>query len=175
MLDVTVLFIITAEILANFLRRDENIKGFKTNAIEQKLSQFADDTTLILDGSEHSFLLAIEVLDGFHEISGIKVSYEKTKMFWIGSGKGTGPLPCNKPDISWVGGKKIALGVWFAPDRNVMILSNYDEKIAKIKNIIQSWQAHFIRQNPSYQKPSVLPANLHFNSTPNLRRVFKVY
>ena len=45
-----VLFIISAEILANFIRRDKDVKGFMTGEVEHKLSQFADDTTLILDG-----------------------------------------------------------------------------------------------------------------------------
>ena len=41
------LFIISAEILANFIRRDEDVKGFMTGEVEHKLNQFADDTTLI--------------------------------------------------------------------------------------------------------------------------------
>ena len=64
------LFIISAEILANFIRRDKDVKGFMTGEVEHKLSQFADDTTLILDGSEGSFRRAIEILDGFQVTSG---------------------------------------------------------------------------------------------------------
>ena len=74
------LFIISAEILANFIRRDEDIKGFMTSEVEHRLSQFADDTTLILDDSEGSFLRAIEDRpEGFQATSGLKVNYEKTK------------------------------------------------------------------------------------------------
>jgi hypothetical protein len=40
------------------------------------LSQYADDTSLILDGSPAS-------LDA--EISGIKINLEKTNVIWIGS------------------------------------------------------------------------------------------
>ena len=47
--------IISAEILANLIRRDKDVKGFMTGEVEHRLSQFADDTTLILDGSEGSF------------------------------------------------------------------------------------------------------------------------
>ena len=88
---------------------------------KHKLSQFADDTTLILDGSEGSFRRTIEVLDGFQVISGLKVNYEKTKVLWVASAKKRGPIECNKPDISWVEGKVFALGVWFATDKNVML------------------------------------------------------
>ena len=111
-----------------------------TGEVEHKLSQLADDTTLILDGSEGSFRRAIEVLDGFQVTSGLKVNYEKTKVLWVGSAKNRGPIECNKPDISWVEGKVFALGVWFATDRNVMLRSNYDERIGKIKNVIDIWQ-----------------------------------
>ena len=50
------LYIIAAEILANFVRRDEDIKGFGKNGVEHKPSQYANDTTLILDGYEGYFL-----------------------------------------------------------------------------------------------------------------------
>ena len=58
----------------------------------------------------------------------------------MGSAKNRGPIKCNKPDISWVEGQVFALGMWFATDRNVMLRSNYDERIGKIKNVIEIWQ-----------------------------------
>ena len=58
----------------------------------------------------------------------------------MGSAKEKGPIQCDKPDISWVKGKVFALGVWLAADTNVMLRSNYDERITKIKNVIELWQ-----------------------------------
>ena len=62
-----------------------------TSEVEHRLSQFADDTTLILDGLEGSFLRAIEDRpEGFQANSGLKVNYEKTKgpeVLWVGSAK----------------------------------------------------------------------------------------
>ncbi|KAL9976458.1 hypothetical protein ACROYT_G013765 [Oculina patagonica] len=131
---------IAAEILANFIRRDKDIKGFETNEVEHKLSQYADDTTLILDGSEGSFLRAVAVLDGFHIISGLKVNYEKTKVLWVGSAKEREPIKCDKSEISWVKGKVFALGIWFATDRKTMLRCNYEVRIKKIESVIESWQ-----------------------------------
>ena len=48
---------------------------------ECKLSQYADDTTMILDGSKPSFTRAISVLDEFALVSGLKVNYEKQNAF----------------------------------------------------------------------------------------------
>lgn len=45
---------------------------------EYKMSQFADDTSLILDGT-------LNILDTFVEISGIKINNSKTKSVWIGN------------------------------------------------------------------------------------------
>ena len=49
------LFILGAEILDNTVRRDTEIRGIKLGNSECKLSQYADDTSMILDGSERSF------------------------------------------------------------------------------------------------------------------------
>ena len=93
--------------------------------------------------------------------SGLKVNYEKTKVLWVGSAKNRGPIECNKPDISWVEGKVFALGVWFATDRNVMLRSNYDERIGKIKNVIETSQ---------FRRLTLLgfSTHLYFDSAPYL-------
>ena len=90
--NVPLFVIIAVEIFANFIRTDKDIKGFETNGIEHRLRQYADDTTLILDGSDGSFLRAVEVLDRFHMISELKVNFEKTKVLWVGSEKERGPI-----------------------------------------------------------------------------------
>ena len=43
---------------------DKNLKGISVNGNEFKISQFADDTTLILDGSRSTLLAALNVLRG---------------------------------------------------------------------------------------------------------------
>ena len=48
------LFILCAEILALKIRKNEKIKGIKINNNDFILTQHADDTTVILDGSEES-------------------------------------------------------------------------------------------------------------------------
>ena len=55
---------------------------------EVKLSQYADDTTLILDGSQDSLSAALNELDDFGEVSGLKLNCKKTEALWIGSNSG---------------------------------------------------------------------------------------
>ena len=49
------------------------------------LSQFADDTTLCLDGSEESFKESIPTLKKFALFSGLKLNNDKTQVVWVGS------------------------------------------------------------------------------------------
>ena len=79
------LFIFCSEVLGNAIRRDEEIRGIKISGTECKLSQYANDTTMILDCSELSFSRTLYSLDIFADISGLKVNYEKTEALWIGS------------------------------------------------------------------------------------------
>ena len=82
------LFILCAEILAETIRKNENIKGITINEQEIKISQFADDTTLILDGSTVSFTTSLQILDLFSEISGLRLNKKKTVALWIGANTG---------------------------------------------------------------------------------------
>ena len=50
-----------------------------------KLSQYADYTTLILDGSDNSVRQSFSLLDSFATISGLRINYEWTEALWIGS------------------------------------------------------------------------------------------
>lgn len=45
------LFIICAEILSILIKQNKNVKGILVNNTEHKISQYADDTLLALDGS----------------------------------------------------------------------------------------------------------------------------
>ena len=63
---------------------DPNITGVIIGEENIKLTQFADDTTLILDGSQHSLESALNTLEAFGDFSGLKMNMENTKVIWIG-------------------------------------------------------------------------------------------
>ena len=48
-----------------------------------KLSQFTDDTTIILHGSPNSLQAALNIVEIFGEISGLKIHSEKTSLFGL--------------------------------------------------------------------------------------------
>ena len=67
------LFILSAEILAKAIRKNTDIKGLMAKDTEIKLSQYADDTNLITDGSEKSLSEALRVLESFENVSGLRL------------------------------------------------------------------------------------------------------
>ena len=68
------LFILSAEILAKAIRKCADIRGLLVKDTEIKLSRYADDTTLILDGSEKSVSEALKILQSFEKVSGLRLN-----------------------------------------------------------------------------------------------------
>jgi len=82
------------EILGNAIRNNDQIKGIRVLGTEYKLSQYADDTTLILDGSDNLVHQSFSLSDSFAALSGLRVNYEKTEALWIGSSRLQRNNPC---------------------------------------------------------------------------------
>ena len=136
------LFILCAEILAETIRKNENIKGITINEQEIKISQYADDTTLILDGSTVSFTTSLQILDLFHvsEISGLRLNNKKTVALWIGANNGKETNLAPEKDFKWVKDKVKALGVWLSTNPETTIEANYNEKLTKVRNSLSCWE-----------------------------------
>ena len=132
------LFILSAEILADAIRKKQRIKGIEINGIDLKLGQYADDTTLILDGSEESFLgSVIIIIETFGDISGLRLNIKKTEALWIGSKKDCDLKLLPEKDFKWSKKKIKALVVWLSTDPNIITSLNYNEKIEKIRSILE--------------------------------------
>ncbi|KAL9983207.1 hypothetical protein ACROYT_G005346 [Oculina patagonica] len=92
---------VRAEMLAKTIRSNREIKGFYVDKNEVKLSQYADDTTLILDGSKESLVAALQTLDDFSKISGLRLNDSKTEALWIGSETGQEKIYVPGKDLKW--------------------------------------------------------------------------
>ena len=81
------LFILSAELLALKIRQEPNWKGISLpNLQEAKISQFADDTSLISKDT-NSLKFSLQIIVSFGSISGLGLNKKKTKAMWIGSSK----------------------------------------------------------------------------------------
>ena len=75
-----ILFVLCAEILANVVRNDKNIKGIQIYNKEYKISQYADDTTTFVADAPSAQNL-FEVLRAFRETSGLEINSSK-QLHW---------------------------------------------------------------------------------------------
>jgi len=133
-------FILCVEILAEKIRKQNDIKGIYVRDTEIKISQYADDTTIILDDSNKSFTSTLLELDLFSKISGLKLNNKKTEVLWIGSRVGNQDKICPERNLKWVNDKVKALGVWISSDPEAALNINYSEKITKIRNSLNCWE-----------------------------------
>ena len=86
-------FVLCAEILSHVIREIDNIKGIRVYDTESKASQYADDTTLMVEEDYESVCNIIRSLKWFKNISGLEINDEKTKVVKIGASRGS--------SISW--------------------------------------------------------------------------
>ena len=138
------IFIICAEFLSTKLRKNKNIKGIKIELKEFKISQFADDTTVILDGSDDSLNHTLEELEKFSKISGLKINYDKTQIVWIGSKKYSSDTIKTKWKLSWGKNTFKLLGINFNTDLDKMAKGNYTEKIKLLEKTATQWQRRML-------------------------------
>ena len=134
------LFILAAEVLASAIRKNGNIKGITVNNIEIKISQYADDTTLILDGSKNSLLSSLAVLDDFSKVSELRLNDKKTEALWIGSSIENDKILLPGKNLKWPKTKVKTLGLWISTDPDLSTRLNYDEKLEKVEEILNCWK-----------------------------------
>ena len=72
------LFLLCGQILHYMIEVNVEIKGIIIDLVEIKIRQFADDTTLVLDGSQSSLKAALNTLEIFGSYSGLKMNTNKT-------------------------------------------------------------------------------------------------
>ena len=127
------IFILCSEILAIKIRNNKNIKGIKVNGTEFKLSQYADDTSAILDGSDSSLKETLKELEWYAKISGLRVNFDKTQVVWIGIKKYSSDTIKTKWKLQWGKNEFKVLGITFNVDLNKINNINYKENINNIK------------------------------------------
>ena len=134
------LFVLGVEILTEKIRKNETMRGITVSENEIKVRQYADDTTLILDGSKESLICALQVLENFSLVSGLKLNNRKTEALWIGAYKDGGDKLCPGKNLKWIKQKGKALGVWFSTNPEEVLEANYADKLAKVSHSLGCWE-----------------------------------
>ena len=133
------IFILCAEVLSHMIRKDNLIKGISIQNKDYKLSQYAYDTQIFLDGSELSLRKTLTKLKSFHSFSGLQINVEKTRAIWIGSMNKSNRKMCEDYKLDWNQGPFKILGVTFTPEVFDIWDQNTTDILKKVENTIKTW------------------------------------
>ena len=129
------LFIISVELLAERLRNNTYILGFQFGNTHIKLSQYADDSTLMLS-SYQSIENALDEIQNFGKYAGLKLNIHKTQGMLLGNLKYETVKNIN---INWTEQPIKCLGIWFG--RSSLVSEyNWDKKLKTMEDKIQIWK-----------------------------------
>ena len=134
------IFLPCVEILPERIRTNKNIEGIFIKGNEIKVSLYADDTTLILNGSEKSLTDALRDLELFSTISGLTPNNKTTEALWVGSYTGRADQLCPEKNLKWVKDKTKYLSVWISTNPTISTNENYREKLEKIRSCLNCWE-----------------------------------
>ena len=129
------LFIVAVELLACKIRQDKEIQGINIFQREFKISQFADDTTL-LNKNSNSVRRAITVLDNFGDISGLRLNPSKTKALWLGPWRHCEEKPFG---FKWPKEPVRVLGTYISYDEKQNEKYNFQAKLQKLQTVLDIW------------------------------------
>ena len=138
------IFILCEEILSLMVKSNNDIKGIKVDGVEFHLTQFADDTTIFLDGSENSLKAAMATLDFFARLSGLKINLSKTKAVWIGARKFCRETFNHRYKLDWNQGSFTILGIQFSCNLEEILELNFKSKIMQINRELKQWSKRML-------------------------------
>ena len=133
------LFLLCAQVLYLMIVNNKDIKGIFIDGREYKLTQFADDTTLILNGTKKSLNAALNTLVMFGSFSGLTINADKTKIIWIGKKSYSSEKLDTDQTLKWGATSFDLLGINFSVNLEEMTKLNYTPVIASIKKMICTW------------------------------------
>ena len=117
-----ILFVLCAEILAQAIRNNNNIKGIQIYNKEYKISQYADDTTAFVPDATSAENL-FETLRIFRNVSGLELNKSKTEGMWLGSCRYRTSTPFG---IAWPSEPIYALGIYFTYNEHISFKKNFE-------------------------------------------------
>jgi hypothetical protein len=154
------LFILAVEILANAIRYDKSIKGLKVGSTELKVSQLADDTTILVSDFK-SVGLVLDLLKLFQTVSGLKLNIDKTIAKCIGSLQHVCTM--NMYGLTWSSEYVFTLGLTISNDPKVLIEQNFMPRLRSVDNILNIWHCRglSLKGKVTILKSLVLPKLLY--------------
>ena len=130
------LFVIGNELLSSALQKDPTIRGIQVGQKETKITQYADDTTVLVRDLD-SVLQLLNHLSEFKNISSLEVNKHKTEAMCLGSWRNWNENPFG---FKWPHNSIYALGVHFSHDPVLANKLNFEEKVNNLEQTLHSWK-----------------------------------
>ena len=124
------------ELLALKIHQNPNCRGIQLpNDQEVKISQFADDTTIITSNVD-SLKSHLQVIDWFGTVSGLKLNKKKTNAMWLGAMKHS---RCKILEFKSTKDPIKVLGSFLSYNQDKNVEENFMKRIRKMKTKLNLW------------------------------------
>ena len=151
------IFVICAEVLSHVIREMDVIRGIEVHGEEAKVSQYADDTTLLLREDVQTITSVIRVLKWFKNVSGLDINKEKTKVVKLGALRDSNIKWQGKFGFNWSTKFEI-LGIHYDMTKlNAITDLNIQRKLGEIQQLIRIWSS---RNLTPYGKVTIIKSLL---------------
>ena len=132
------LYVISAEPLAELIRSSPRIQGIttSTSAVALKTSSYADDLTCFVTNEDGFFALE-DILSSYQAASGAQLNRTKSHGLWLGSWKSRRDLPLG---IAWSSESIKILGLIFTPQYFKTVSINWRLILEKVRGIVAVWK-----------------------------------
>ena len=132
-------FVLCAEILSHVVRENGDIRGIVLHGRESKVSQYADDTTMLLREDLQTITNIVRVLKWFKSVSGLDINKEKTKVVKLGALRDSNIPWQGKFGFNWSNKFEI-LGIHYNMNKfNEITDLNIQRKLGEIQQLIRIW------------------------------------
>ena len=128
----------TSAIISHMLTGNENIKGIHINDIEYILSMFADDTAAFLKYDPICIEAFCEELSRVEKQFELKVSYDKTSLYHVGSLFASDAQCYTTKPLRWTSEPFNSLGIQFNCDGSTN-LSNFEKVMQRVTAVCNQW------------------------------------
>lgn len=134
------LYVLLTEVLSINIRKNDKIKGIKVGDREIKLAQFTDDMNSFLKFKKQTIMEFESELIDFEEASGLKVNYDKTNVYRLGSLRDSQALLYTRKPFKWTDDPIKILGIVIHHDHMNTAKINYDMLLEKVENNCNLWK-----------------------------------
>ena len=131
-------FIYCSEVMTHLINQNPDINGITVHGVEKIFSQFADDTSAYLQYNQLCVNAFIQTLTCVEGQLGLKVSYEKTTVYRVGSLRNMNAEMYTQQNFTWSDGPIDTLGVTLNCDGS-WHPKNFADILTKVRQTCENW------------------------------------